>query len=209
MTSATTTTNIAPGSGAVQGEISQIQPPQEQPFPPPLVPETLQYRLETGNIGKTGGQRGSLTRCAQKFGTLYSKLLVAGGTPPPLSAMEEDDAAPTSTTTAIAEDIHAAKNDLDMELELYLLEATKLVLNQQRMQGEVEQLYQEQRMTTALLEEEQASVQLLQAQVAHAKEIRNCQLEYEVRRLLKLNTNCSFGIPWRILIWRIPGHTRD
>jgi hypothetical protein len=185
MNSATAT---VPGSDAVQGEVSQIIPLQEQPFPPPLVPETLHYRLETGNIGKTGGQRGSLTRCAQKFGTLYSKILVMVGTPTPLSAMEGEDAAST-TTSAIAEDIHAAKNDLDMELELYLLEATKLVLNQQRMQGEIEQLLQEQKMTSALLEEEQASVQLLQAQVAHAKEIRNCQLEYEVRRRLKLHTN--------------------
>ena len=44
------------------------------PFPPPIISETLQYRLATGNIGKNGGQRGSLTRCAQKFGTLQQRL---------------------------------------------------------------------------------------------------------------------------------------
>ena len=36
--------------------------------PPPITQELLQFRLDTGNMGKMGGQRASLTKCAQTLG---------------------------------------------------------------------------------------------------------------------------------------------
>eukprot|EP00525_Craspedostauros_australis_P003744 CAMPEP_0198120460 /NCGR_PEP_ID=MMETSP1442-20131203/29132_1 /TAXON_ID= /ORGANISM="Craspedostauros australis, Strain CCMP3328" /LENGTH=215 /DNA_ID=CAMNT_0043779113 /DNA_START=1 /DNA_END=645 /DNA_ORIENTATION=+ len=61
-------------------------------------PSVLQYRLITGNIGKTGGQKGSLTKCAQRFGTL------------------------------LRTDADADKQSLVHELKLYQLDAAKQFL---------------------------------------------------------------------------------
>ena len=150
----------------------------DQPFPPPLNHDTLQYRLDTGNIGKVGGQRGSLTRCAQKFGTFQSKLL-----PKPASAAIGDDA---KTDASEADQAHPAaiiettKNDLSLELELYRIEATKLLLSSQNMSNEVVELSHEYDQTQSLIEQEQQLVIQLQEQVSHALERKNCHLEYEV-----------------------------
>ena len=82
-------------------EQAQQTAPPKSFSTPPLVAETLQYRLDTGIISKNGGQRGSLTRCAQKYGIFLSKL---------------------QTNAPDAEEIEAAKGELVQDLRLYQLE---------------------------------------------------------------------------------------
>ena len=105
-------------------------PPPPKPFSmPPLVSETLQYRLDTGIIGKNGGQRGSLTRCAQKFGTYQSKLLLAS-----TAAMEEDD--DNNSKQSQQNQLEVAQQDLIQDLNWYQLDWNKLVLQQQQFQAQ-------------------------------------------------------------------------
>mmetsp|Transcript_12143 Transcript_12143/g.28813 ORF Transcript_12143/g.28813 Transcript_12143/m.28813 type:complete len:233 (-) Transcript_12143:1451-2149(-) len=80
---------------------------------PLITTETLQYRLDTQNFGKSGGQRSSLTRCAQKYGTFRAEL---------------------SSKTPDAEVIEKCKNDLVREVELFGLEISKLILWQHNLE---------------------------------------------------------------------------
>jgi hypothetical protein len=132
---------------------------EEQLFPPPLVTETLQYRLMTGNIAKQGGQRGSLTRCAQKYGALQSKLQLS--------------------QTADAEAVESSKKELELELELYQLELTKLVLLQRNLQGQVELNQKAEVERDIRLEELSEEVQESQAQSNRSQETQSCYMEYE------------------------------
>ena len=174
---------------------------QPQPFPPPLVPDTLQYRLDVGNIGKMGGQRGSLTRCAQKFGTFQSKLVsssssTAAAAEPHATAgddttKKEDDtnaAANTKTTTTTTSKF---KDDLSLELELYRIEATKLLLSIQNTSVESKTLSTEYTQTQSIIEREQALVEQLQQQLHHSLQMKNCHLEYEVSKFAP-NTTHTF-----------------
>ena len=132
-------------------------PEKSSSFPPPLVPEVLQYRLDTGNIGKSGGQRGSLTRCAQKYGTFQSKLL------------HDKD----------AEAIETSKGELVQELQLFQLELVKLNLQQQILAAQVEENKSIQVEREARIQEEKLKMKAIQAKVQRAQETRNCWLEYE------------------------------
>lgn len=132
-------------------------PEKSSSFPPPLVPEVLQYRLDTGNIGKSGGQRGSLTRCAQKYGTFQSKLL------------NDKD----------AEAIESSKGELVQELQLFQLELVKLDLQQQILVAQVEENKAAHTEREARIQEEKTQVQEIQAKAQQAQATRNCWLEYE------------------------------
>jgi hypothetical protein len=132
-------------------------PEKASSFPPPLVPEVLQYRLDTGNIGKSGGQRGSLTRCAQKYGTFQSKLL------------HDKD----------AKAIESSKGELVQELKLFQLELVKLDLRQQILAAQVEENKTTEAEREARIQEEKSKVQEIQASAQRAQETRNCWLEYE------------------------------
>jgi hypothetical protein len=136
----------------------EVETAEDKPFPPPLVTETLQYRLDTGNIGKSGGQRGSLTRCAQKYGSFQSKLL----------AKEAD-----------AEAIEGSKQDLAQELQLYKLELTKLVLLQRSLQEQVDLNQEAEIERESRLEELTREVQESQLQANRSQETQSCYLEYE------------------------------
>ena len=125
---------------------------------PLITTETLQYRLDTNNSGKSGGQRSSLTRCAQKFGTFRAEL---------------------SSATPDAEVIEDSKNDLVREVELFDLELTKLILWQHNL------VRQTKRNQIAEAERER-EIEVLKQQVresrvlAHASvERKNCLSEYE------------------------------
>jgi len=87
--------------------------------PVPIVPlittETLQYRIDTQNFGKSGGQRGSLTRCAQKYGSFQSELLLSPSSAPNNADNNDNN-------------IGKIKLDLVREVELFNLEITKLIL---------------------------------------------------------------------------------
>ncbi len=127
-------------------------------FPPPLVTETLQYRLETGNIAKQGGQRGSLTRCAQKFGIFQSNLLA-----------EKAD----------AEAIETSKQDLVQDLELCKLELYKLILLQRNLAAQVERNQTAEEDRQKEIDKWSELVQSGQSQASNAKLTKRCFLEYE------------------------------
>lgn len=131
---------------------------EPSPFPPPLVSDTLQYRLLTGNIAKQGGQRGSITRCAQKYGLFQSQL----------SATEPDAAT-----------IEKSKDDLGQDLRLYQIELTKLVLLQRNLEKQVQENLVAEEERKERLETLAREVQICQQEANHSQETRSCFLEYE------------------------------
>ena len=128
-------------------------------IPPPLVPETLQYRLETGNIAKQGGQKGSLTRCAQKLGIFQHQLL--------------------GTATPDAQEIESSKQDLMRDLELCQLELYKLLLLQRNLERQVQRNEQAQQEREQAIEQWTQELQSSQSAARQAQWTQSCFLEYE------------------------------
>jgi hypothetical protein len=127
-------------------------------FPPALVTETLQYRLDTGNIAKQGGQRGSLTRCAQKFGIFQSNLL----------ASQPDAAA-----------IETAKQDLSQDLDMCKLELYKLILLQRNLDAQMELNQEAQDGRTAEIDRWSEEVRSSRSEASQAQDMKRCFQEYE------------------------------
>lgn len=118
----------------------------------------LQFRLDTGNLLAGGGQRASLTRCAQKYGAYQMNLQASQPNP---------------------EDIETAKDNLQRELQLFELEMTKLILWEKGLERQVQKNQgviqrREQEMTTL-----QQAVTESTAAANHSVQTRNCQSEYE------------------------------
>jgi hypothetical protein len=127
-------------------------------FPPALEASTLQYRLETGNIAKQGGQRGSLTRCAQKLGLYQSHLL----------ASHPD-----------AEIIETSKQDLKQDIDLFKLELLKLILLQKNLRTQValnEEMIEDRQ---AEIDQSSEEVKAGQSEANLAQETKRCFEEYE------------------------------
>ena len=119
---------------------------------------TLQYRLETGNIAKQGGQRGSLTRCAQKLGIFRGNL--AASQPDP-------------------ERIQGSKHDLIQDIELFKVELLKLILLQKNLHAQValnQNLIED---CQAKIDESSGEVMAGQAEANRALETKRCFEEYE------------------------------
>lgn len=147
---------------------------EEKTFPPLLVTETLQYRLVTGNISKLGGQKGSLTRCVQKFGTLQSELKSNND-----SNKKNEDDNDNANEESESSSVQATKQELAHELELYRLEMTKLILLQQNLQSQVELNQQAKDDREAEIEQLSQQVQESQDQASQWQETRKCYLDYE------------------------------
>jgi len=135
---------------------------------PLITTDTLQYRLDTQNFGKTGGQRGSLTRCAQKYGSFRVALSSA-------AAITHDN----NSTNDAAEFIEQSKDELVREVHLLDLETTRLIVWQRNLERQAE------RNRSA---EAERAAQILRAaqQIGGARHLaseslerRNCLLEYE------------------------------
>ena len=126
--------------------------------PPPLSAETLKYRLMTGNMSKHGGLRGSLTRCAQKFGAFQSEL---------------------RSETPDAEKIETSKQDLVQDLSFYQLELAKLVLLHENMLQQVERNQAAEEARNTEIEEWTEKVKASQAEANKAKAVEACFEEYE------------------------------
>jgi chromosome segregation ATPase len=127
-------------------------------FPPPIIPEILQFRLDTGNMLKIGGQRGSLTRCVQKYETYRANRL----------AKEPK-----------AQAINDAQDDLQRELSLFEIELTKLTLLEKGLERQVQQ-------NKERISRRDEEVTMLQHQVMESTtkankflETQNCLSEYE------------------------------
>ena len=125
---------------------------------PLITTETLQYRLDTQNFGKSSGQRSSLTRCAQKYGDFRAQV---------------------SSTTPDREVIAKSKNELVREVELFDIETTKLILWQQNLERQAIQ-------NKAIDEERKRKIESMKDQVRESTaeatrslEQRNCLSEYE------------------------------
>lgn len=125
---------------------------------PLITTETLQYRLDTQNFGKSGGQRSSLTRCAQKYGTFRALL---------------------SSETPDAEIIEKSKNDLVREVELFDLEITKLILFQHNLERQAKR-------NDVIEAERKRKIEAVQQQVHESRALAkrsleqyNCLSEYE------------------------------
>lgn len=125
---------------------------------PVITTETLQYRLDTQNFGKTGGQRSSLTRCAQKYGSFKAEL---------------------SSTTPDAQAIEKIKGELVREVELCDLELTKLILWQQNLERQAQR-------NERIAAEREETIQTMKEKVNESRivsnksmEQRNCLSEYE------------------------------
>lgn len=154
-TTATTTTNNNKSNNNNNNGSGSVVPTL---IPPPLVAETLQYRLETGNIAKQGGQRGSLTRCAQKLGTFQSHLLAS---------------------SPDAEQIESSKQDLLQDLELCQLELYKLILLQRNLDAQVRWNATAEQDRQHEIDTWSESVQSSQAMAQQAQWTKSCFLEYE------------------------------
>ena len=137
---------------------------------PFITTETLQYRLDTQNFGKSGGQRGSLTRCAQKYGSYQTELLLSGSTPD-----NGDDAENDNTTT---NNIEKTKLDLIREVELFDLEMTKLILWSNNLETQIKRndVIQTQRGKELIDIKEQVKESGIHATIS--SERRNCTMEY-------------------------------
>lgn len=127
-------------------------------FPPKIDAKTLQYRLETGNIAKQGGQRGSLTRCAQKFGAFRNSLL----------ASKPD-----------AEKIESSKQELNHDIDLFSLELLKLVLLQQNLKSQVASNQETIEGRQAEIDEWSKEVKASQSEANQAQQTKRCFEEYE------------------------------
>lgn len=125
---------------------------------PLITTETLQYRLDTQNFGKSGGQRSSLTRCAQKFGSFRAEL---------------------SSKTPDTEAVEKSKNELVREVELFDLELTKLILWQNNLERQA-------KLNEQMEEEREQKIQATKQQVDESStlankslEQKNCMSEYQ------------------------------
>ncbi|KAG7357124.1 hypothetical protein IV203_001812 [Nitzschia inconspicua] len=130
----------------------------EQSFPPPITTEMLQFRLDTGNMLKSGGQRASLTRCAEKYGTYQTTLQATDPNP---------------------EAIETAKDDLQRELQLFELEMIKLILWEKGLERQIQKnqeriLQREQDIATL-----QKTVTESSADAHHYLQTQTCLSEYE------------------------------
>ena len=125
---------------------------------PLITTETLQYRLDTQNFGKSGGQRSSLTRCAQKFGSFRAEL---------------------SSKTPDTEAVEKSKDELVREVELLDLELTKLILWQNNLERQA-------KLNEQMEEEREQKIQATKQQVDESStlankslEQKNCMSEYQ------------------------------
>mmetsp|Transcript_56082 Transcript_56082/g.60695 ORF Transcript_56082/g.60695 Transcript_56082/m.60695 type:complete len:244 (-) Transcript_56082:101-832(-) len=135
--------------------------------PVPVVPlittETLQYRIDTQNFGKSGGQRGSLTRCAQKYGSFQSELL----------------SLPSSNDNDKGNNIGILKLDLVREVELFNLEITKLILWSNNLETQIKRNKVIQSKKGKKIIDMQNQVEESSIRTNTSLRRRNCIMEYE------------------------------
>lgn len=126
--------------------------------PPTLNNETVQQRLLTGASIK-GGARGSLTRCATKFGLLTAKLK---------TSEKENNA-----------EVEAIKEELKREVKLFRIEMHKWIVMVQSAEKELQQSFSWEQKIAANVEKKQQEIQELRAQAAKVARTRKNWQEYE------------------------------
>ena len=125
--------------------------------PPPLTNETIQQRLITGASSK-GGARGSLTRCATKYGILSARIRSGG---------------------ASEEDIQSLRDELKREVKLFQVEMHKWFTMIQSAEKELKDITAKEEAIAKEVEEKQQEIQELRAQAVQVARTRKCWQEYE------------------------------
>ena len=148
-------------------------------YPPPLEQETLQYRLATGNIGKNGGQRGSLTRCAQKFGTLQSQMGKKQKTSHPDENGDDNKKDTEENKDSTTNVVETAKQELLKDLGWYQLEWNKLLLVQKNWTKQVQDNTAAQMLRQQQITKLKDEVQKSQIAASKSQNRQNCYMEYE------------------------------
>ena len=126
---------------------------------PLITTDTLQYRLDTHNFGKSGGQRGSLTRCAQKYGSFRVAL--------------------SSAAITDAEVIEQSKDELVREVHLFDLETTRLIVWQRNLERQVERNRSAEAERETEIRHTHQQIGEIRRLAGASLERRNCLLEYE------------------------------
>ena len=134
---------------------------------PPLTldPETLRERLLTRE-GGVSAARGSLSKCAQRYRGFVEQVL---------SAAES----PSSVTDELADGIEEAKQSLQWELSLHVLEMRKLVLVAEAAEAELARYDDAQLQIEADMEDCRGEIEALKTQLTHEKRVRRHREEYE------------------------------
>lgn len=133
---------------------------------PALSNETVQERLTTG-VGSKGGTRGSLTRCATKFGALCAKL------------QQQQQAGAADADPDPESSIDALKDELKREVRLFQVEMKKWLIMIQSSQKELIDAKQQEEQSAKLVQEKQEQIQQLRTKAAKVARTRKCWQEYE------------------------------
>lgn len=140
-------------------------------FPPPFSSETFRHRILTGTMIPSGGQKGSLTRCVQKF-----VLLNQSGSNNDEREEEEDK----------------KLQSLKQELQLYQMELTRLVLLQQNLEKEIQENDTvSKKEIQQQIKELSDQVETTSAEADRARQVESCFLEYEALAKLANSKNQS------------------
>jgi hypothetical protein len=134
-------------------------------FPPPFTTDTLRHRLRTGIMVQSGGQKGSLTRCVQKF-ALFSQ-----------SQSEQGDSK------------QKQQQDILQELRLYQMDLTRRVLLQQTLEKESQENEKSAEDLKQQIQYISAKVRESFQQADRSKQVQSCFMEYEA--LAKLATTTT------------------
>lgn len=126
--------------------------------PPALSNETLHQRLLTGTERKNGA-RGSLTKCATKFGALTAKLNAPGG----------------STDL----ELQTIKDEFKREIRLFQVEMHKWMIMIQSAENELKDVTAQEQQLAAAVEKKKQEIQELRSQAGKVARSRKCWQEYE------------------------------
>jgi hypothetical protein len=142
-------------------------------FPPPFTTDTLRHRLQTGIMVQSGGQKGSLTRCVQKFALLSQ------------SQSEQGDSKQKQQ-----------QQDILHELRLYQMDLTRRVLLQQTLEKENKENQKSAEDLKQQMQDMSAQVGESFQQADRSKQVQSCFMEYEalaklVNASLKDNTTTT------------------
>ncbi|CAJ1953929.1 unnamed protein product [Cylindrotheca closterium] len=138
-------------------------------FPPPFTTKTLEQRLRKGIMVQSGGQKGSLTRCVQKYALLTADASKESGNKDELL------------------------REFLQELQLYRMDLTRSVLLNRNLTKEIKENQAVEETLKEEIEETKTKVHECQQQAKRAKQVQSCFMEYET--LSKLANTCLADSP--------------
>ncbi|KAL3935336.1 MAG: hypothetical protein SGBAC_009121 [Bacillariaceae sp.] len=137
-------------------------------FPPPFTSKTLEHRLRKGIMVQSGGQKGSLTRCVQKYAFLTA-------------SSNEDNKK------------EELVREFLQELQLYRMDLTRSVLLQRNLEKDIKENEAVEKILDQEIEEAKNKVHECHQQAKRAKQVHSCFMEYAA--LSKLANTCLEDSP--------------